>query len=211
MGASKNTASQPQNPGETYFLTLQRSPSGMWEVRVSGQRYQTIEALPNDKDRKEVVSGLRALVNFSRSYVQKNQPGAATPAPVSTQEARFAPTQSPPPSIPKIPNFTRKSNPSSTATTKPRTFAKPGPTLRRQSKAPELMPVINFADEIGEIIAQMQPHDPNLAGRSIRLTNSHSGGVDFAIDGLVYTSVDEIPDAEVQALIRAATKEWEKR
>lgn len=85
------------------------------------------------------------------------------------------------------------------------------PELKRPGAAPVLMPILNLAQEIGEIVAEMQTRIPSLAQRSIKLQDAPGGGVQFAIDGKVYSDVSEIPDTEVQGLIRAATKEWERR
>jgi hypothetical protein len=36
-------------------------------------------------------------------------------------------------------------------------------------------------------------------------------GIRFAIDGKVYDDLSEIPSPEIRAVIRKATKEWERR
>jgi len=92
-----------------------------------------------------------------------------------------------------------------------RVFLKGEPALKRSDAAPTIMPMLDLAREIGEIVSEMQVKIPSLSHRSIRLQNAPSGGVHFAIDGIVYPDVNEIPDADIQALIRAATKEWERR
>lgn len=92
-----------------------------------------------------------------------------------------------------------------------RVYLKGEPALKRSDAAPTFMPTLDLAREIGEIVAEMQMSIPSLAQRSIKLQNAPSGGVHFAIDGIVYPDVNEIPDADIQALIRAATKEWERR
>ena len=51
---------------------------------------------------------------------------------------------------------------------------------------------------------------PNCKERSIRLHNTPSGGIQFAIDGVVYEDVNDIPDELVRKLIKAATREWER-
>ena len=74
-----------------------------------------------------------------------------------------------------------------------------------------MMPRIDLAREIGAIVDEMQAQVPQLQDRSIRLHNTASGGIQFAIDGVVYEDVHDIPDELVRKLIKAATREWERR
>lgn len=74
-----------------------------------------------------------------------------------------------------------------------------------------MMPRIDLAREIGAIVDEMQAQVPQLQDRSIHLHNTPSGGIQFAIDGVVYEDVNDIPDELVWKLIKAATREWERR
>jgi hypothetical protein len=85
------------------------------------------------------------------------------------------------------------------------------PALRRHEAAPEFMPTIDLAREIGDIVDDMKANNPDLANRSVRLYNSPGGGIYFAVDGETFENVEDIPDMQIQGLIRAATKEWERR
>jgi hypothetical protein len=73
------------------------------------------------------------------------------------------------------------------------------------------MPTINLAEEIGDILDEMIKSSPELSGYSIGLINTPTGGVGFAVEGKVYHDLSEIPNPEIRALIRRATKEWERR
>lgn len=95
------------------------------------------------------------------------------------------------------------------------TPATPASTQReafdRESFADALLPMLDLAAEIEAIVHEMQPRYPSLAQRVIRLQNAPGRGVRVAVDGIVYESVDEVPDPDIQSLIRAATREWERR
>jgi hypothetical protein len=214
------------------LLAVDRTPDGTWEIMVNGELYPSLEAVPDDAVRQDVIAGLKEVVAFARSYVQKDQAAkkpsapAVPPQPVRESPLRAAMTPSPTssgpitlgsrvppvekPASPVAPPVASPATPPST-TDRLRVFLKGEPALKRSDAAPTIMPTLDLAREIGEILAEMQAHIPSLAQRSIKLQNAPSGGVYFAIDGIVYADVNEIPDADIQALIHAATKEWERR
>ncbi|HOU15225.1 MAG TPA: hypothetical protein PKZ84_19135 [Anaerolineae bacterium] len=199
------------------LLALDRAADGAWVITVQGERYPVLEAVPDDTVRQEVVAGLKELVAFARSYVQREQAAKKSPQPAPSPAPQPLPQPEPPrePAPPATPKVAPAPAPTPAAASpvqdKLRVFLKGEPTLKRSDTAPTIMPMLDLAREIGEIVSEMQMKIPSLARRSIRLQNAPSGGVHFAIDGIVYPDVNDIPDADIQALIRAATKEWERR
>ncbi|MBN2394691.1 MAG: hypothetical protein JXR84_28425 [Anaerolineae bacterium] len=219
-------------PRDVYLLSVDHTPDRTWEIAVNGEVYPNLEAVPDDTVRKDVVAGLKEVVAFARSYVQKDQAARKPPAPAAPpQPARQPAVQQPAMREPAVrlsaaPTPVAPDNhvppvekpvaapaaPQATLPTdRPRLFLKDEPTLNRSDAAPTIMTALDLAREIGAIVAEMQMRIPSLAGRSIKLQNAPSGGVCFAIDGIVYADVNEIPNPEIRALIRAATKEWERR
>jgi hypothetical protein len=192
---------------DAYLLAVNRALDGSWEITVNGGRYPSLETVPDDEVRKDVVDGLKEVVAFARSYVQKDQGTKKPPvsAPPTTPDSYGPPVEKPAISPSSVPQTAPP------PTDRPRIFPKDEPALKRPDAAPLIMPDLDLAREIGEIVAEMQVSIPSMAHRSIKLQDAPSGGVGFAIDGIVYSDVNEIPDADVQALIRAATKEWERR
>ncbi len=219
-------------PAESYLLGVTLTKTGEWDIRVKGQRYRTLEAVPDEATRKEIVTALKALVSFSRGYVQKDQssspavepasvapplamPGLSQPGASRPEASRpglgrsaFAPAEPSASVTPPAAEPTRTAPPVVPA---PRPKRSSEPELRRTSAPAKWMPTIDLAREVGDIVAEMQAHRPDLSGRSIKLLNAASGGIDFRIDGAVYGSLDEIPDSDVRDLIQAAIKEWERR
>lgn len=165
-------------------LCARLNEEGLWEVLVYGVPYRTLEAVPDAAAQQQVVDALKILAAFSRGYFQKRRSPATPPASPPTERQL-----KPPPSLGAMERE------------RPKLSAAP----------PAFMPRINLAREIGDILEELQARDPSLVQRSIHLRNVPGGGVLFVVDGVTYTSRDEIPDLEVQALIRAATQEWERR
>ena len=97
----------------------------------------------------------------------------------------------------------------------------PAPAPRVVSPAPAPAPTaepseedippqpLSLARQIDAILQKRLAGTP-LAARGIRIRDLLSGGVEFIVDAQSYSSVDEIPDAQVQAVIRAAISAWER-
>ena len=66
---------------------------------------------------------------------------------------------------------------------------------------------------VGQIdsILQLRLMNTPLAGKGIRLQESQQGNVVVWVGVTKYTSVDEVPDAEIKGAIRAAIAEWEEK
>ena len=62
-----------------------------------------------------------------------------------------------------------------------------------------------------DTVLQMRLVDTPLANSGIRLTESSLGGVEVYVGLNKYASIDEVPDAHVQSIIRAAITEWEQK
>ena len=193
-----------QEPADPALVEIAHAKTGAWEILINGQSYRTLEAVPDDALRQEVVLGLKALVTFARSYVQKTQAPKKKPAAAAPPRERpqSPPVSAPPPVERPAPQLDAE---------RARVFLRGEPRLNRPDAVPSLMPSLDLAGQIGEIVEEMQVRVPSLAGRSVRLQNAPGGGIQFAIDGIVYPDVESIPDLDVQALIRAATQEWERR
>ncbi len=176
---------------DSTLLSIRRGPTLMWEIRVQGQRYRTLQAVPEDEVKEEVVIALRELAAFARDYIQKS-PAAKAPPPAAPP--RSEPTVAP-------------------STLPPALLGSPsrGRGERETGRSSGSMLSINLAQEIGDIVAELQEQVPALQKHAIDLQNVPGGGIRFLVNGEIYGDVSEIPDPKIQALIRHATKEWERR
>lgn len=188
----RSTRPSPQVKTDTaladILLAVHMDERGLWEVLVRGVPYRKLDDVPDAATQREVVDAVKILAAFSRDFVRKQRRASPTPTAEKTTDR---------PERLRMPEA---------APDRARS-----PRLKRPAGPPAFMPQIDLAKEIGEILEDLQSRQPTLADRSILLRNAPDGGVHFVIDGIAYTSVKDIPDPEIQALIRQATAEWERR
>ena len=108
--------------------------------------------------------------------------GQPSPAPVSPAPSTPKPT--PQPSAPRASTIAKEDRPSA--------------------------PANSIVTQIDAILQAHLAGSP-LEGRGVFLTQSPEGGVIVYVGLTRYTGVDEVPDAEVKAAIRAAISEWENK
>jgi hypothetical protein len=192
--AEAPATAQPQVP--VPFLALTRGIDG-WEIYVRGQRYGSLDAVLDAQTRDEVMDAIRALARFAHDYVQRQRGAGRTVTPPESDGRANPPTRDTAPSPRSIPRSP--------------TLSAVDPLQRRIPPSPALIPSINLAQEIGEIVDEMLAKTPSLQGHAVTLTSGAGGGIVFAVDGKLYRELDDIPHPEILELIREATKEWERR
>lgn len=172
-----------------YLLGVKRGEEeGAWEVHVQGIRYPHLAAVPDPQIRSDVKLAMSQVAAFIGEATQ--------PLPASRPMTRMPEAES----------------------TAPRRASAPAPLGAATESAPRraatpggLMPVIDFAHEITEIIEELQAQSPGLQAHAVSLQNVPGGGINFLVDGKIYADITEVPYPEMQTLIRRATREWERR
>lgn len=164
-------------------------------------------------DESAASSGARSVGASPVSAPQRTQrPVSEPPARPSASVGPSAPAAQEPPARPAAPVRPPSVSLKARVASSPATPTTPQrEAFDRESFADALLPMLDLAAEIEEIVHEMQPRYPSLAQRVIRLQNAPGRGVRVVVDGIVYESVDEVPDPDIQSLIRAATREWERR
>ena len=82
--------------------------------------------------------------------------------------------------------------------------------LKNEIKSPSEMKSISIVSMIDDVL-QDKLLGSNLAGRGIRLEEGGSGEVIVFVGPHRYSGVDAVPEPEIQAMIRGAIKDWEKK
>lgn len=175
-------------PAEKPLLALTMDARQQTCLEMDGQRIDTSQLSLEERKRLiELMVMMRPWIDSSP--VQKPKPtgpltARLTPAPA----VQAAPMASPPAASPPA-----------------------APPIAGPASGPE--PVSAPTTMVGQIDAILQSKliDTPLATRGIRLVESAQGGAMVVVGLNRYAGVGEVPDPEVQAAIRAAIAEWEKK
>lgn len=165
-----------------------KNENGHLTLDLDGVRVNT-SALTADQ-RKRLIEMLNAI----RPWLEGKP--ATPPVPVS-----------PPPPAPMPVSV---ASPPPRPVTQPQTSAsKPSPSTEKKGDEPEVVPT-SIVGQINQILQARIVNTP-LATRGVSLMESISGGVNVYVGIQRYEAIDDIPDDEVKAAIRAAIAEWEKK
>ncbi len=187
---------------------LRVPPLGKLVVEVGGKRYENLSEMSDEKAKRVMMAAIGELIGFAGNYQALVEAGVApplaVPAPpeksIEQRQAEFlakleaerdALKQAPPP--------------------KPKLAVLGGAPPLPTDAAPEEAPAKEEASVAEQIDAILQKHVaavPEMAQRSIRLAEDSAGGILIEVDGKRYQKPGDIPETQIQALIKSAVKEW---
>jgi hypothetical protein len=171
-----------------------KNENGYLTLDLDGTRVDT-SSLSSDQ-RKRLIE----MLNFIRPWLE-SKPAPAPPTMTS-------PTLSQPASVadarPGTPVVSAPATPQPGAQTQDRSAA---------STAKSDRPAAPTSSIVGQIDSILQEHlvGTPLEGRGIFLAQSPEGGVNVYVGLTRYDGVDDVPDPEIKAAIRAAISEWEDK
>lgn len=188
-----------QSIDPAFILAIRRSGTA-WDIYVKGERATTANRHYDLATRKQALDALRQLARFARAYLTAEGSVASTATSPPLKEPRSDVVSAKPP-------LSRGAVLTADTSAGRSSFLKPG-------ESPAVAPAVsgmNLADEIGAIVDEMMANTPALQNHAVDLVNAQTEGINFVVDGVIYHSVEEIPQPEIQELIRKATREWERR
>jgi FtsZ-interacting cell division protein ZipA len=182
-------APAPVPPKENNLLKLNLDNNNQFQLELDGQRADSSQLAP--EQRKRLID----LIVTMRPWIDVSAPKPSAPA-------QPVPPRPIPPAPIAAPVYQPVSKPIASS---------PAPVLSRGegSKKEESTPTTM----VGQIDAILQEHLASslLANRAIRLMESPGGNVVVMVGLDKYNGVGDVPDPQVQAAIRAAIAEWEKK
>lgn len=189
-------ASPPIPSDEIPVLDVSMAPDGKLRLKMDGQRMDT-SALGGE-GRKRLI----AILTQMRPWLEapkRAAPPPAQPKPASPQQAVSSPqassTPNPiPPAVPPAP--VNDERPTA-----------PPPDNGDDEPAP---PPGSMVAQIDSLLQARLVGTP-LADRGIRLQEALGGGVIFWVGVSKYESVEDVPDEQVQKVIRKAIAQWEDK
>ena len=166
-----------------------KNENGLLTLDLDGTRADTSSLSPEQRRR------LIEMLTLMRPWLE----GRSAPAPAPSMK-----TPSSPPSLKPAPVSPASSTPKPT----PQPFVPRASTIAKEDRPSA--PANSIVTQIDAILQARLAATP-LEARGVFLTQSPEGGVIVYVGLTRYTGVDEVPDAEVKAAIRAAISEWENK
>ncbi len=204
----KEKEKQPASPPETIKvddpgLLRIKNENGALTLDLDGARVDALSLSPNQRKR------LVEILNLTRPWLDM-KPTAPAATSLSTPDPSFesrlnaisapspAPMPAPVQSVPPAPSF-------ASAQDKPATPVPP----KKKDEKPEIAPT----SMVGQINAILQLRIANtpLSSLGVTMMESPSGGVIVFVGVNKYEGMEDVPNEDVKAAIRAAIAEWEKK
>jgi len=174
-----------------------KNENGLLTLDLDGTRAETSSLSPEQRRR------LIEMLNLMRPWLE----GRSSPAPAPSMITPSSPPSSRPAPVSPVPSIP-KPTPQPFDATQGRPAAPRASTLSKEDRPSA--PANSIVTQIDAILQARLAGTP-LEGRGVFLTQSPEGGVIVYVGLTRYTGVDEVPDAEVKAAIRAAIAEWENK
>jgi len=171
-----------------------KNESGKISLDLDGTRVEPANLAPEQRKR------LIEILNIMRPWLE-GKPVAA-PAPMTP----------PPPAAPKPAPVT-----TAPVMPQPKPQAAPPPPVQAESKVSvkkkEEEPISAPTSIVGQINQILQTRIANtpLESKGVSLMESITGGVNVFVGLNRFEAIDDVPDEEIQAAIRAAIAEWENK
>jgi hypothetical protein len=235
--ADRASISEPGQPPSdpTELLRLLRHPeTGQLIVEVAGQRYTKLAEVTDKKVGQYILrlathflaftngvigteSGVKAVFN---PKVGKTPPPLTPVAPSPEREAppaapaetgRAGSVPKPPPEVEAAFLESLRSQPSPPASPpRPGLLGRSTPPPPASSASSSSLPGLNLAEEINKIAQSRLMASPLASSTDLEITSDPGGGIRIKVNGVIYTSPNDVPQAEVRELIKASIKQWER-
>lgn len=224
----------PQKTEPVELLRLLRDPqSGQLIIQVGRQHYTKLADVADKKIGQYILKLAAHFLAFTNGMIvteagvksiytpkvsktpQPITPAPSTPPPSISAPApieEIKPTQPDPP-VPKPSPEIEATFLSSLRATPPQPEPAPSRGLFGRSKptpAPSILPTLNLAKEINDIVQQRLMYSPLGANNKVDITSAPDGGIRINVNGSFYSSPDDVPDPEIKTLIKESIKQWER-
>lgn len=173
-----------------------KNEDGSFRLDLDGTRVNPMMMSPDQRKR------LIEILNIMRPWLEGRS--ASTPTEMaSTPSTSNPPEQTPSRAVP----VQSTSTPSQPMATPQSTTPRPGTIAKEDRPA---APANSIVTQIDTILQARLAGTP-LEERGVFLTESPEGGVNVYVGLTRYSGIDEVPDPEIKAAIRAAITEWENK
>jgi hypothetical protein len=228
------TAPEPSRPvvpilaEPVELLRLLREPqSGQLMIEIAGQRYTRLAEI-TDKEIGQYVLKLAAQMLAFTNGMVATEAGikpisvpkvgtAPVPPVISAPPVKSPSPASPPPPASLPPVLPPRPAPVAPMPVRPLVPEAPPPAPRRglfgrvKSSADEpMLTPLNLADQINQIAQAKLALSPLAATTRLEIVSDPTGGIQIRVNGIPYSSPDDILQPDIRTLIKDSIKQWEK-
>ncbi|HSL44488.1 MAG TPA: hypothetical protein VK897_13715 [Anaerolineales bacterium] len=182
-----------------------KNENGAFTLDLDGARVNPT-SLSADQ-RKRLID----LLNIMRPWLE-GRPAPAPSAPAAPAPSRPVPMNEPvnrPAPLPPVPPISAQPAARQPVDTGPVRSTSPRPAIIAKEDRP-VAPANSIVSQIDTVLQTRLAGTP-LEERGIFLTESSEGGVAVYVGLTRYNGIDDVPDPEIKAAIRAAIAEWEDK
>jgi hypothetical protein len=181
---------QPQTQADDPGLLRLKNDNGQLKLEIDGAPVN--EALSPERKKR-----LIEILTMIRPWLEGGQPQQAAPPPPAPVQT--APTPAP------VQRAVSRPMPQTSSPLPEQT-----PAIKAAADAKKNIASLSIVQQIDTVL-QERLMGTSLEKKGIRLQESSEGGVEVYVGLSKFNTVDDVPDAEIKASIRAAISEWENK
>lgn len=213
-------SSEPATESDIALLLAigRHTTTGGFVITIDGQRFDHWQALCDAGYVEQFV----AIIDSVRQHAKKCVPTEHTPSPKAEQtEGQKAAAPLPPASTPAVQRNTQPTPDTQKLVPLEEQDEAIGSFVgnmrkavrgrSKQDKAPSLLPPLNIADQIEEIVQDRLRTNDAMREKYIHIRPSVDGPLSIIVGNKQYEAVVDIEDADVRAFVQEAIREWEHR
>jgi len=170
------------------IIISQKNPVAPVRFEVEGVVYESVADIKNEQHLRMVLGALRMAHTHIPPELWERLTGIPVPEEVT-------PSHTPPPP------------PTQTSSTPPKPSSLSGVATSINNMHPD--PARGLAEQVDTILQEMLMKLPNPP--DVSLTTAHDGRMRISYEGRIYYAIEQVPDPQVQQMIRQAVALWEQR
>ncbi len=208
-GTPEPAESSPEQRPFEVFRVVRMGPTGKLLVEVGGQRYSNIVDIQDGAVGRRVLLAVQELGEFlgphgawklPAMHRQADLPGEGGSELTIEQQEFLARLEATPPdgaieeSGARVVEFPQQKS----SADAPEAGAASEPEVR------------TFVDDLEEFLQVRMTGRPEMSGRSVHFRSTPTGELRIEVDGREYEAIEDIPDSEIVAELRATIRDWEQ-
>ncbi len=198
----ENTKTRSFFPGEHTVLRVSIDEALHWHFEIDGKRFDSPDGISSEQKQRS-INVIRQIQNWMHIEIPASQNETVTEKVVEAQSLSNP--------IPPVPQVSR-ALPVQDVISKPKIDPMRGfrSILNNEVKSPNDKKGLSIVEMIDEVLQLKLAVSP-LSDKAIHLEEGPQGEVIVHIGVQRYSGIGEVPDPEIQSIIKSAISDWERK